>query len=59
LEERLWDALRMARIAISNAAPDEQMAEFDVALGKETVHLWVRLDDGPGPAVHIVTPPDD
>lgn len=56
LAGRLWDLMGAARIAISNADPEEYLVPFDVTLGSKAKRLWACLDTTSGPAIHIITP---
>ena len=56
IEDRLWHALSMARIAIGNARPYDFVARFDVQFGERSVTLFARLDTTSGPAVHLTKP---
>ena len=56
LDDRLWDTLRTARIAIGNADRQESVIPFEVALGGRTATLWACLDTTRGPGIRIIRP---
>ena len=56
LNDRLWDTLHMARIAIGNAYRQEPVIPFEVVLGGRTATLWACLDTIGGPGIHIIRP---
>ena len=56
VEDRLWDTLSMARIAICNSRSFDTIACFDVQFGEGSVRLLACLDTTSGPAIHLTTP---
>ena len=56
LNDRLWDTLHMARVAIDNANRQQSVVPFEVVLGGRTQTLWACLDTSSEPAIYIIRP---